>query len=334
MRFTGAKYHLTVRGNGRDQVFFGVEDYERFLAQLDAARAEDEVILYAYALMPNHFHLFVETPLGNVQRFMQRLNTAYGMYFRFKHKRPGHCFQGRYGAKLVEGDDYIVPLTRYIHLNPVKGESWAGVPLAEKKKELATYRWSSYRGYVGEGPEEERIDYRWLTLMDRVTRKGCQKAYRRYVEGMLEKDDETFLSEAGKSRYVIGDEKARERAEAELNSKWIERAVKGDIEWPEDRRPDVATVEEGVKAVLGVTGEDLRFHGHRLGVVKAVALELCCRLSGATQRAVSQRFGYRHESAVGRARRVAQIALAADPKLARQAAGVEKWLKDHAKARI
>ncbi len=149
---------------------------------------------------------------------------------------------------------------------------------------------------------------------------------------MLEKDDEVFLAEAGKSRYVIGDEKARERAEAELNDKWIERAVKGDIEWPEDRRPDVAMVEEAGKAVLGVTGEDLRFHGHRLGVVKAVALELCCRLSGATQRAVSQRFGYRHESAGGRARRVAQTALAADPKLARQAVGVEKWLKDHANA--
>jgi REP element-mobilizing transposase RayT len=85
-------------------VFFDFEDYARFLDQLDAALEADEVILYAYVLMPDHYHLFVETPLGNIQKFMQRLNTAYSMYCRFKHNRPGHCSQGRYGAKLVQGD--------------------------------------------------------------------------------------------------------------------------------------------------------------------------------------------------------------------------------------
>ena len=95
IRYSGAKYHVTVRGNGRQQVFFKDDDYLRFLEQLEAALAQDEVILYSYALLPNHFHLFIETPLGNIQRFMQRLNTAYSMYFRYKHSRPGHCFQGR-----------------------------------------------------------------------------------------------------------------------------------------------------------------------------------------------------------------------------------------------
>ena len=85
--------------------FLAREDYERFLSQLDEARAADEVILYAYVLMRNHVHLLVETPLGNVPRFMQRLNTAYGMHFRFKHSQTGHCFQGRYGARLVSGDE-------------------------------------------------------------------------------------------------------------------------------------------------------------------------------------------------------------------------------------
>ena len=96
------------------------KDYERFLEQLDHCLEKNEVVLYAYCLMPNHYHLFVDTPLGNVQRFMQTLNTAYAMYFRYKHNRPGHCWQGRYGAQLVKGDDYIAKLARYIHLNPVK----------------------------------------------------------------------------------------------------------------------------------------------------------------------------------------------------------------------
>ena len=81
----GAKYHVTVRGNGRRNVFHGANDYKRFLAQLDDALENDGVVLYAYALLSNHYHLYIETPYGNVQRFMQRLNTAYSMYHRYKH---------------------------------------------------------------------------------------------------------------------------------------------------------------------------------------------------------------------------------------------------------
>jgi REP element-mobilizing transposase RayT len=84
IRFVGARYHVTSRGNGRETIFYSDQDRERFLEQLDAALAADGVMLYAYCLMPNHYHLLVETPLGNIQRFMHRLNTAYSMYFRYK----------------------------------------------------------------------------------------------------------------------------------------------------------------------------------------------------------------------------------------------------------
>jgi hypothetical protein len=98
--------------------------------------------------------------------------------------------------------------------------------------------------------------------------------------------------------------------------------------WPEDRRPDLGAVEAAVLAEFGMTAENLRFHGHRLGALKPVALEMCCRYSGATQRAVAAHFGYRSEGAVGKSRRVAQAALAADAALARQAARVEKRLQE------
>ena len=157
VNYAGAKYHITSRGNGRDRVFVQAEDYERFMEQLESALKQDEVVLYAYALMPNHYHLLIETPLGNLQRFMQRLNTAYSMYFRYKRKRPGHCFQGRYGARLVEGDDYLVRLTRYIHLNPVKTAKYKNVSMAEKRACINGYKWSSYRGYAGLMEEEEMV---------------------------------------------------------------------------------------------------------------------------------------------------------------------------------
>ena len=92
IRFPGAKYHVTSRGNGRARIFLCTGDYVRFLDQLAAALEADQVILYAFCLMPNHIHLEVATPRGNLPRFMQRLTTAYGMYFRYKKSRPGHCF--------------------------------------------------------------------------------------------------------------------------------------------------------------------------------------------------------------------------------------------------
>ena len=80
---------------------------------------------------------------------MQRLTTAYSMYFRYKKSRPGHRFQGRYGAKVVEGEDYLLRLTRYIHLNPVKTRAMARVPADQRRANLENYQWSSYRSYVG-----------------------------------------------------------------------------------------------------------------------------------------------------------------------------------------
>jgi putative transposase len=134
--FAGAKYHVTVRGNAGQEVFQSDEYYGRFIEQLIEALEKDEVVLYSFVLMPNHYHVFVQTPHGNIQRFMQRLNTSYNMYHRYKHQSPGHCFQGRYGAKLVEGDQYILALTRYIHLNPVKVAEFGKANREQKLAEL------------------------------------------------------------------------------------------------------------------------------------------------------------------------------------------------------
>jgi REP element-mobilizing transposase RayT len=320
IRYAGAKYHLTSRGNGRNRIFSGAADYTRFLTQLDEAMERDQVILYAYVLMPNHYHLMVETPLGNVPRFMQRLNTAYSMYFRYKHARAGHCLQGRYGAKLVGGDEYIMRLTRYIHLNPVKVRNMEGRSRKDLQKYLDNYRWSSYPGYAGVAAREERIDYRWLDLMPAKTRRGRTAAYRRYLNEMLEKEDEDFKKADAASRYALGDELFRAGAEQELREKRMERAVTGDILWPESRMPSIAEVEQAVLGEFKITREDLRSHGHRAGDVKAVAVALCCDYTGRSQREVSRYFGYSNESTVGRHRRSLSARLVEDPGLAKRVA--------------
>jgi REP element-mobilizing transposase RayT len=95
--------------------------------------------LHAFVLMSNHYHLIVETPKGNLSSFMHSLNGAYTTHFNIKRKRTGHLLQGRYKALLIDVDNYLLELSRYIHLNPVRAA------IAER---LGGYRYSSYRAYI------------------------------------------------------------------------------------------------------------------------------------------------------------------------------------------
>lgn len=139
--FPEALYHLTIRGDNREPIFFAEPDYRRYLKLLKDAKQRYGCQLFAYALMTNHVHLMVQTGQTHpVSKFMQLVNTTYTVYVNKKYKRVGHIFQGRYHSVLVERDSYALELTRYIHLNPVRA-GMARVP--------DEYRWSSYRAYLG-----------------------------------------------------------------------------------------------------------------------------------------------------------------------------------------
>lgn len=327
IRFAGAKYHVMSRGNGRAAVFLEPADYERFLKQLDQALEADQVVLYSYILMPNHYHLLIETPRGNLSRFMQRLNTAYSLYFRHKKQRPGHCFQGRFRARLVEGDEYLVRLTRYHHLNPVKVREYAASGIEEKKAALERWRWSSYRGYAGLGPREERVNYRWLALMGCRTVTRNQEAYRLYVESMLGVDDEVLLESWRRSRYALGDEAFQEEAEQSLYDQMQDVIFASDVIPSQRKAPSLEDIEQTVMTEYGVSREVLYERCRRSLEAKAMVFELCCQMTDVTQRALAIRFGYKHESAIGKQRRLLSVRMATDPALARRYEAMEKGLR-------
>ncbi len=317
VRYPGAKYHVTSRGNGRARIFLCRSDYLRFLDQLAAALEADGVILYSYVLLSNHIHLHLETPRGNLPRFMQRLSTAYSMYFRYKKSRSGHCFQGRYGAKVVEGDDYHLRVTRYVHLDPVQTTAMARVPPEERVARLEAYPWSSYRSYIGLEPPNELLDYRWLALMGRATTGGNQRAYRRYVGGFVVDEDDVLAETLKASRYAIGDERFRERTEEGVLGVRLHKAVDGDIVWPQTDPVALDRITAMVAEHFKVSVEDLYAHGRRAGTAKAVAIELCCRLGGCTQRDIARRLGYGSESAIGKQRRTITERVAQEKSLTR-----------------
>jgi REP element-mobilizing transposase RayT len=141
-------YHVTVRGVDRRALFRSDWDRQRLLMKLAEGVDRFDLDVFLYCLMSNHIHLLVGTPKGNLGRFMGWWLTAYTVYFNLKHNRSGHLTQGRYGAKLVEDDEYLLKLSRYIHLNPIQIASIKKLPIEERFAALRSYRWSSFPGYV------------------------------------------------------------------------------------------------------------------------------------------------------------------------------------------
>jgi len=139
IEYPGAFYHITSRGNERKDIFKSLRDMEKFLSYLESATKRYGAVIHAYCLMDTHYHLFIETPLGNLSKIIHHINGAYTNYYNKKRERTGHLFQGRYKAILVEADEYAKELSRYIHLNPVR----AG--MVDNPEE---YIWSSYRYYI------------------------------------------------------------------------------------------------------------------------------------------------------------------------------------------
>jgi len=304
--FAGALYHVTSRGNGRARIFFEDVDCQRFLSQLQDCLEQYDVVLYAYVLMPNHYHLLVRTRRANLGRFMQRLNTSYALYSRYKHKKPGHRLEGRYKARLVQGDEYILTLTRYIHLNPVKVRAMVNHNGTERRRYLEQYEWSSYRGYMDKRRQEGIVCYDVLKELGKNTGEG-RRAYRRYVYEYLMDDDGRLMEALERSGHGIGDEEFVKELEQELRERKAGSDLDRDVSYP-DERISVDRVDEVVAKEYGTKVEMLKVNGHTAGVglAKAVAMELACRLTGLRQRAIGARHGGISSQAVSLARRRAK----------------------------
>ena len=140
IEYSGAFYHITSRGNEKQLIFFTDQDRKKFLNLLKLVIDRTDWICHSYVLMGNHYHLLIETPKPNLSRGMRQLNGVYTQFFNWNHNRVGHLFQGRFKALLVEKDNYLIELCRYLLLNPVR---------AGFVKDPGDYRWSSYKAIIG-----------------------------------------------------------------------------------------------------------------------------------------------------------------------------------------
>jgi putative transposase len=284
VQFEGAIYHVTIRGVDRRIIFSDDADRGRFVQRMGEAVEEYGVRLFLFCCMPNHVHLLCETPRANLSAFMHKLQTAYTVYYNLRHQRVGHLMQGRFGAKPVSGDEYLLKLSRYIHLNPVFVRTATNLPLEERIRSLRNYPWSSYRGYAGLSLPYDCIDEAPILAQTGVSAKRQRRTYRSFVEAGIAKEDDEFRVRIKSSRWGIGDEAFQSHV----------RNLHADQAQSVRRREDISfrrmEPAAGAAAVLDATARAFGIERAALQqrqydcMARAVAALLLGRYAGMTQR--------------------------------------------------
>ena len=166
---------MTDRGNRRQAIFLDSDDRDRFLSMLEHLARSRGWIGHGYCLMPNHYHLVVETPAGDLSSGMQWLNGRYAQDFNHRHAFDGHLFQGRFYSGQVEGDWHLLELSRYLARNPVE----AGLC-----RHPAEWRWGSYRALAGLGPSPAPtfLDVRRVLSMFGPKADSARKRFRTFID--------------------------------------------------------------------------------------------------------------------------------------------------------
>ncbi|MCG2722448.1 MAG: transposase [Thermodesulfovibrionales bacterium] len=195
IEYEGAFYHVITRGNQRQRVFKGDDDFQKYISLLAFYKERNKYSLYAYVLMSNHVHLLIETRTIPLSKILQGINQSYTMYFNRKYKTVGHLFQGRYKAILCDKDAYLLSLIKYIHLNPVR---------AKIAKTPGEYLWSSHQSYDKQ-KKDDIVATDQVLRMFSEEKAQARKLYRAYMdEGLAVKKEEIYKTV---SQRILGEEK-------------------------------------------------------------------------------------------------------------------------------
>ena len=188
----GTLHHVMARGIERRSIFKNDNDRERFLERLGLLSEKTCTPVYAFALIPNHFHILLRSGKGGLSAFMRRLLTGYATSYNKRHRRAGHLFQNRYTSVVCKEDPYFMELIRYIHLNPVRAR------IVHNLEELDGYRWSGHYSLIRENP------FSWYDAAYVLKYFGTDKGYKTFMREGIEKKRLPDLDGGGLVRSLGG----------------------------------------------------------------------------------------------------------------------------------
>jgi REP-associated tyrosine transposase len=213
IEFPGAVYHITSRGNARQNIFLDERDHAVFLEILCSSVERFQWLLHAYCLMSNHYHLLIETPRGRLSRGMRQINGVYTQQFNRGHNRVGHVLQGRYTAVIVDRDAYLLELCRYVVLNPVRAH------VVERPEQ---WKWSSYSATLGYSKGISCLTTDWILAQFGNERKEAIKRYREFVHAGIK--EESPLKKV-KGQMFLGEDRFLEKFKGIVEGKETLREI-------------------------------------------------------------------------------------------------------------
>ena len=212
-------HHIVQRGHNRRIVFTARRDYERYLETLAEFKRAFGVKVYAWCLMTNHVHLLL-TPGDeeSISRMMQAQGRKYVQYFNFTHGRSGTLWEGRYKSTLVDADNYLLTVYRYIELNPVR---------ANMVTHASEYPWSSYPGNALGKPIQLLTPHLLYRRLGK-TAEERQTAYRALFRGRMPAQELAAIREASNKAWVLGDDRFKRQIEAKTGRRSMPAGRGGD----------------------------------------------------------------------------------------------------------
>jgi len=251
----GALHHVMVRGIERGVVFQNDADRNHFLERLGEILQDTKTICYAWALIPNHFHLLLRTGSVPISTVMRRLLTGYALWYNRKHSRNGHVFQNRFKSILCQEDSYLLELVRYIHLNPIRAK------LVKNLDELGHYPYSGHSVLMGKMKNAWQ-DMEWVLGMFGKKSGAARRAYRAFVENGIIQGRRLDLTGGGLLRSAGGWEGVKALRESKVYQKNDERIL-GDGDFV---RRVLASAEEAMEKRYALQSSGLDLDGVALRV--------------------------------------------------------------------
>jgi REP element-mobilizing transposase RayT len=285
IEYPDAWYHVMNRGRRGESVFRKKEDYLAFIELLKDTVEMWNLRVGAYCLMPNHYHLLIQTPDANLSRCMRHVNGVYTQRFNRNHLLGGQLFRGRYKAILVEADTYLLELLRYIHRNPLE----AGLVRVMDK-----YPWGSHQGYLSDAKK-----WRWLYKDFILSLFSDEKAVsRKMYKGFVSKGTPEEINQIfGRKNLpsALGRKDFLDWVKSSFFSGKHHKAV------PESKKlsPDAERIKEEVCRKYGVAMEEL--HRSRRGISnepRNVAIYLLRSLRGDNLEEIGREFNITRFSSV------------------------------------
>ncbi len=330
IEYPSAYYHVMNRGNRGEDIFVTDKDRKVFLAGLVDSCETYDIKLIAFVLMTNHFHLLIQTPQANLSEFMRHFLVTYTVRFNRRNGRTGHVFQGRFKSLLVDEDEYLLPLSRYIHLNPIRTRPFKKADFPTKSEYLKKCPWSTFPGYCYIRKRNKNIDYDWFlsTYFGGDSAKG-RRHCREYVFNTIEGEIENPFEEVA-HQSILGSQDF-------VN--WVRQKLpqKGQREIPSltklQQHMSVERIIGEVAKAGNAQAENLLDRKTKLKELRQMAMELSYRFSNCKQKEIGAIFGVDY-STVSQSRARLKAKLESNRKLKKQFHQLIEQIKKLSKSKI